>query len=211
MQLRRKGTHPGLPICSWGFSCGYIRSEWCAEIRVASVTTFPRRSATRSTKEDIHYGHHHPRTWGEFIGGIAVVVSLIYLAGQVRQNSRQQRASTTAATAQMQFSQISLVVQAPDMARIWWEGLEDFDSPSELDRRRLTPYMTMQFMEQLHRREFGQDGVVSREMRENADIGMRWFVENRGSRQWWHEWGRVFPPDFRDYVDGLIREGEAAG
>ena len=25
--------------------------------------------------------------WGEFIGGIAVVVSLIYLAGQIRQNS----------------------------------------------------------------------------------------------------------------------------
>ncbi len=25
--------------------------------------------------------------WGEFIGGIAVVVSLIYLAGRVRQNS----------------------------------------------------------------------------------------------------------------------------
>ena len=26
--------------------------------------------------------------WGEFIGGIAVVVSLIYLASQIRQNSR---------------------------------------------------------------------------------------------------------------------------
>jgi len=96
------------------------------------------------------------------------------------------------------------------MARLWWEGLEDFDSLPEPERRRFTPYMTMQFMEQLHRREFGQDGVVSREMRENADLGMRWLVENRGSRQWWHEWGRIFPPGFRDYVDGLIRESEAA-
>ncbi len=26
--------------------------------------------------------------WGEFIGGIAVVVSLIYLASRIRQNSR---------------------------------------------------------------------------------------------------------------------------
>jgi hypothetical protein len=26
--------------------------------------------------------------WGEFIGGIAVVVSLVYLASQIRQNSR---------------------------------------------------------------------------------------------------------------------------
>ena len=35
--------------------------------------------------------------WGEFLGGIAVVVSLIYLAGQIRQNSRLLRASTSAA------------------------------------------------------------------------------------------------------------------
>ena len=33
--------------------------------------------------------------WGEFIGGIAVVVSLIYLAGQIRQNSRLLRASSS--------------------------------------------------------------------------------------------------------------------
>ena len=35
--------------------------------------------------------------WGEFIGGIAVVVSLIYLAGQIRQNSRLLRSSTASA------------------------------------------------------------------------------------------------------------------
>ena len=31
--------------------------------------------------------------WGEFLGGIAVVVSLVYLASQVQQNSRLLRAS----------------------------------------------------------------------------------------------------------------------
>jgi hypothetical protein len=32
--------------------------------------------------------------WGEFIGGFAVVISLVYLASQIRQNSRQMRAAT---------------------------------------------------------------------------------------------------------------------
>ena len=32
--------------------------------------------------------------WGELIGGIAVVGSLVYLAGQIRQNSKLLRAST---------------------------------------------------------------------------------------------------------------------
>ena len=33
--------------------------------------------------------------WGEFLGGIAVVVSLIYLASQIRQNTRIIRASNS--------------------------------------------------------------------------------------------------------------------
>ena len=31
--------------------------------------------------------------WGEFLGGIAVVVSLVYLASQIRQNTKTVRAS----------------------------------------------------------------------------------------------------------------------
>ena len=148
--------------------------------------------------------------WGEFIGGIAVVASLIYLASQLRQTTRLQRASTTAATAQMQFSHIALIVQDPEMARIWWEGLEDFDSLSDSDRRRFVPYMTMQFLEQDHRHQFVQDGAVSSAMREQADLGVRWLVEHSGGRRWWSEWGRIFSQEFRSYVDGLIREGEVA-
>ena len=36
--------------------------------------------------------------WGEFLGGIAVVASLVYLASQIRQYSRLLRASTASAT-----------------------------------------------------------------------------------------------------------------
>ena len=50
--------------------------------------------------------------WGEFLGGIAVVVSLVYLAGQIRQNSRLLRASTASATSQTVFSSGAIVRRA---------------------------------------------------------------------------------------------------
>ncbi len=37
--------------------------------------------------------------WGEFLGGIAVVVSLIYLASQIRQNSKLLQISSSVAIA----------------------------------------------------------------------------------------------------------------
>jgi hypothetical protein len=39
---------------------------------------------------------------------------------------------------------------------------------------------------------------------------MRWVVPRPGYRQWWTEFGDTYPNEFRNYVDGLIREGEAA-
>ena len=63
--------------------------------------------------------------WGEFIGDIAVVVSLIYLASQIRQNSKLLKASTASATHEVLSLSNSFVVQDPEMARIYWDGMED--------------------------------------------------------------------------------------
>jgi hypothetical protein len=41
-------------------------------------------------------------------------------------------------------------------------------------------------------------------------IGTLWSFQQPGMRQWWSEWRPVYPADFRGFIDGLIREGEAA-
>jgi len=39
-----------------------------------------------------------------------------------------------------------------------------------------------------------------------------WTTRNPGFRQWWHQWAvDVYTGDFREFVDGLIREGEDTG
>ena len=57
--------------------------------------------------------------WGEFLGGIAVVISLIYLASQIRQNSRLLRTSTASATSDISGRLSTLLVQDPEVARIF--------------------------------------------------------------------------------------------
>ena len=38
-----------------------------------------------------------------------------------------------------------------------------------------------------------------------------WMMQQLGMQQWWSDWGRaLYEPGFCDFVDGLIREGEAA-
>jgi hypothetical protein len=60
--------------------------------------------------------------WGALLGGVAVVVSLIYLAGHIRQNSRLLRASGSTAAAQATFAFSTAIAQDEDLSRICTGG-----------------------------------------------------------------------------------------
>ena len=150
--------------------------------------------------------------WGEFLGGIAVVASLIYLAGQIRQNSRLLRASTTAASSQVEVAVNILMAEQPEVARSCVEGLVDRDSLSADDRQRFDAVTAMWFQVFRQQYQFQHDGVGNADEWTYRERGMRWmFSQGSGASQWWRERDNVFPDAFRADIERLIREGEAAG
>ncbi len=149
--------------------------------------------------------------WGEFIGGIAVVVSLIYLASQIRQNSKLLRASAASATSQLTLS-ASDFLRDPDLSRIWWDGCDDRESLSDADRRIFDPLIGTQLQAFQHYFRFFHEGIISLDTWEDYKRPNVSFVSRPGVQQWWGEWGHnTFGGDFRDFIERLIREGEAAG
>ena len=58
---------------------------------------------------------------GEFIGAIAVVISLVYLAGQIRQNTRALHGSSYAQSAEQLWLFNLAIAQDADLGRIWAE------------------------------------------------------------------------------------------
>ena len=58
---------------------------------------------------------------GEFIGAIAVVISLVYLAAQIRQNTRALHGSSYAQSAEQLWLVNLAIAQDRDLARIWTE------------------------------------------------------------------------------------------
>lgn len=150
--------------------------------------------------------------WGEFLGGIAVVVSLVYLASQIRQNSNLLRASATSTTAQLHMGNSEMIAQDPEVSRLFFEGLANRDSLSEADQQRFETIIGIQVQGFHQSFEFHQKGIGSEASWCWTDNSMRWFVVQPGFRSYWLEIGsQAFMPAFRDYVDGLIREGEVSG
>ena len=67
---------------------------------------------------------------GEFVGAMAVIVSLVYLAVQIRQNTRSVRTSTYQDIVRMVQEIDLLLASDPELNRIWVVGRKD---PARLD------------------------------------------------------------------------------
>ncbi len=149
--------------------------------------------------------------WGEFLGGIAVVVSLIYLAGQIRQNSRLLRTSTASATGATNTAVNTLLVQDPEFARIYSDGMADRSSIPDVDQLRFDALIGMLMANLNQEYQFAQDEVIAPGVWVQRERTFRMLFRLAGLQQWWREWRGIYDDDFVKFMDGLIREGEAAG
>ena len=148
--------------------------------------------------------------WGEFIGGIAVVVSLIYLASQIRQNSRLLEAAAEDSRIQNFNASSAMIAGDPEIARIYWDGIKSRELLSEADRRRFDPLMSMQYQNFAQQWEYHRRGQSTAMSWDQMLLGMRWQTGEPGVAQWWKEYRALYSADFREFFDGLIREGAAS-
>jgi hypothetical protein len=140
---------------------------------------------------------------GELMGGIAVVVSLVYVGLQVRQNSNSVRAASHIAIKQLS-SEITTQLLAPDMARIYIEGLKDSSSLTPEDRVRFHSLMLSLFgtYEAAYFQSFY--GTIPTELQDPASRQAQFHLRQPGVKQWWERGGR------NRFSEKFVRELERA-
>jgi hypothetical protein len=153
---------------------------------------------------------------GEIVGAAAVVVSLIYLASQIRQNTRQINQNTTAAQATAFDSAIThtmmarqAIFQDAEVARIYHDGSLDPESLSDNDRLRyrLIAHNILWSIWNLQSQSaMGGDGE---EMRDTQVPLLRRVVSQPGMRWFWLNWSQEFGPSFRQEVERILVEIDA--
>ena len=147
---------------------------------------------------------------GELIGGVAVVVSLVYLAIQIRDSTKAARASR--AQAVLSESQAFLRVIAADTpsARVFRLGLADSGELSEDERVQFTAQLMMMF------RNF-ENMFVQFQLRDRDDLAwqsgvasMERFVGFPGSQKFWSDRSDAYTPEFRKAVDSIRERPHAS-
>lgn len=152
---------------------------------------------------------------GDFVGGIAVIATLVYLALQIRQNNRLLRANTASVRA---ASSIAInerlvgvnqsLVEDPSLAEIFVRELSSPGSIEGADRVRLDTLLQSMFISLENIFKLAQTGTIEAKDLEPWSRHLRNWLGNPSVRAWWQRQRSPFGEEFKAHVRALIDEFE---
>jgi hypothetical protein len=144
---------------------------------------------------------------GELISAVAVVVSLLYLAVQIRQNTRSVRSSTFQSAVRDTTEIIDPMIHYPELNRIWYDGVHDFDSLSTEDRRRFAAYMTSTLRRLENLVYQTNEGTLAPESWEGVRANFKNTFSYPGTLVWWKRARHLFNRQLQEFIDNELSDG----
>jgi hypothetical protein len=146
---------------------------------------------------------------GSFVSGLAVLISLVYLARQVRQTERSQQVA-------IRHSRVSRIVELhlaladPAVAVAWLHGS---GSPQEITQTELSQFTNLcralffHFEDSFYQRE---EGLLNDDAFETVVSGARFIARSPGLRAAWRIARPNFGGRFLGFMDGVVAGAAAA-
>ena len=139
--------------------------------------------------------------YGEFVGAIAVVLTLGYLAVQIRQNTQATSAASEIETGRMWTEFLARFAESEDLAEIWDKGHTKEDELSPPEKRRFIWICAEYFstVENLYRQR--NLNFVSHETWSQHEAATAGMLGNPLVARWWVDGVTPFSPSFRATID----------
>jgi len=145
---------------------------------------------------------------GELLGAIGVILSLVYLATQIRQNTKSLRAAAVDAAADRFIETTRLLSHNPELADLLEKGRSDYTALSGVQKRRfrlhyLASSLAFENMFQKYR-----EGLIPESQWEGIAGALRQTIGQAGPRQAWTVIRSNLSPEFREYVDAMFEAAD---
>lgn len=142
---------------------------------------------------------------GEFVGAIAVVLTLLYLAFQIRSNTQAVRSNTFQTVVDSLTGGISIIAQDAELTYIWVNGLSQSKDLSETERGRLRLLLLMAIRMWENAFYQSEHGTLERSQWEGILRDILSIVHQPGFRHWWASTPGVVSNDFQAFINGALR------
>jgi hypothetical protein len=139
---------------------------------------------------------------GEVLGALGVIISLIYLAVQIRQNTRSLRASSRQAVLDGQSNFATLLLHNDNMARVYRVGIEDIGKLTDDERVQLDALLVTMFRSFQNLYFEHESSTVEQGIWDGFHRNMLWHMKRPGVREWWETRKVLYSPAFSAFLDG---------
>ncbi len=138
---------------------------------------------------------------GEIVGAAGVIVTLGYLAVQIRQNTQSVRASAFQEAIRDATQSIDQLGRDADLTRIWFAGMRDFEALAREEQQRFAVYCTSMFRRYEIIIYQARRGSLDPESWEGIREHLKWAVSHPGTVAWWKRARNLFNRQLREFVE----------
>lgn len=139
---------------------------------------------------------------GEIVGAAAVVLTLGYLALQVRESARQDRRQQSAALQQHLVGILNVLVTDDRMPLIFLKGLRDFSALDDEERLRFGAWMLSLLRAHEATFHFGRERGIVTYHEETLARTLQELMASPGGQAWWQSRRAWFSVQFQAEIDG---------
>jgi len=141
---------------------------------------------------------------GEFVGAIATVATLIYLAIQIRSNTRAVQSAAAQAVHENYATWYQLLASDSELSQVTVNGLRDYSSLSEAEKAQFVSVF-MAFLSYSQNAYIKwREGALSADLWKGWELLMMNLFGAPGGAEFWKERGYIFGDDFQKYVESKI-------
>ena len=142
---------------------------------------------------------------GELVAAIATVITLVYLAVQIRQGTQVARSTQSLEFVQWRVELLAPTITDRELMALWIEGGDRFDQLDPVDQRRLIFFEWRAISGWSHYFHMHEKGLIE----EHQWAELTFLFERIGSRQAmraaWRENRGAFPEKFRTFIDRYLQ------
>ncbi len=141
---------------------------------------------------------------GEFVSGIVVIGSLIFVGLQVRGAAQEQRVASMRESTHEIASVMQFITGNETMSGIWLKGMADFEALDATERLRFSGSIGhfCRLVEQLFYQS--KTGTVEHEVWRGFERQLADYVAYPGFRAWWPTRAAWYGDQFREFVESRI-------
>ena len=143
----------------------------------------------------------------EIAGSVATVLTLIYLAIQIRENTAASKREALDGLVDRLNQWTRSLRENPDLLDLYMKGNRDFDSLSYENKLKYHFILSELFMYCESALEHAKDSGIKQDSEEGTQKLLRQHLGQPGVMQWWEKLGRKsISRDYALLVDGLLNQ-----